>query len=968
MKVKYPIIIKYLKKWIMLNMILLLAFACQNSDFDSATDINNETVRISFNASYSDVATRSTQSSYYENRIENIFLFVFDSHNGQRIDSKYYDFESLFGSEAEGNYDNGTLDINIPRGQSVKIYGIANIDNNIVSIYREDLEEIQNVQDLSNLKVSLSQRTVSRGSAFVMSGTIEDKFNNPVVLNAESLKAYTKHNLVFKRLDSKVFFHVETLNDATFAPKYWKVKKVATKAYLTDSKSVSTDSRYYFDTEEYPFEDDGTGFSFYALENIQLPKKQVFDNEYYKREVQYKHPIYGSTKPGQNVQNGDFVYAPTQATYVEFAGELKYTDTDTNRPVVADVKYTVHLGYKHQDVNDYSLTRNTEYHYYISLQSATSIEVEVKTGFEEQPGAEGHITKGEQTITVDAHYSSQILKFNYNDINHITWYVKTPFANGYREDFQYKKGDSDWVLFRINRRNRDYYGQYDYYSKEMEDFPGSSIEKMHRPNASIQELLDFRSNKLMTANQLVQVLHFSKLYEEKDYYGNNYSHSYFDENNEIIITAFINEYYYHEHPITGNRDAKLWKMFVNQPDRIITFLNHTGFSPDGNSSVVSSILSIRQQAIQTIYNTSSADLETAWGTERIQETENLPFALRPLHSGVSDKTIKRYNSKSNGRKNQIEILKSERVTSWSSVINYRTNTLEYNYNAIKYACMQRNRDENGDGRIDNEEVKWYLSSIDQLTDLWIGENSMDQNAKLFHHQYAEKDAWYLSSTVTQSFMGKDLNTWYRSQYDFWDNPWVLWAKEGSSTGLMENIPNAETTQKYNYRCVRNLGMDNDKDASKEPQDFVQVERNSIIKLPYLDRKSIRSYTQSSELPLHNERDADNMPWTAFEVHTKVQYGGYNWPEMTQRIDRGQSPCPKGYRVPNQRELAIMVSRLKKDAKWSSDNHFSRTAYSMNPLGGTRYSFSVTSKGGLLYLINTENDRGSVRCVRDINYY
>ena len=38
------------------------------------------------------------------------------------------------------------------------------------------------------------------------------------------------------------------------------------------------------------------------------------------------------------------------------------------------------------------------------------------------------------------------------------------------------------------------------------------------------------------------------------------------------------------------------------------------------------------------------------------------------------------------------------------------------------ACMSRNRDENGNGRIDADEVKWYLATVDQYKGLWIGED------------------------------------------------------------------------------------------------------------------------------------------------------------------------------------------------------------------------------------------------------
>lgn len=64
--------------------------------------------------------------------------------------------------------------------------------------------------------------------------------------------------------------------------------------------------------------------------------------------------------------------------------------------------------------------------------------------------------------------------------------------------------------------------------------------------------------------------------------------------------------------------------------------------------------------------------------------------------------------------------------------------------------MQRNRDLNGNGKIDPDEVRWYMAAIDQLSDLWIGENSFDAEARLFKGSTWEED-WYVSSTVPQRY-------------------------------------------------------------------------------------------------------------------------------------------------------------------------------------------------------------------------
>ena len=40
--------------------------------------------------------------------------------------------------------------------------------------------------------------------------------------------------------------------------------------------------------------------------------------------------------------------------------------------------------------------------------------------------------------------------------------------------------------------------------------------------------------------------------------------------------------------------------------------------------------------------------------------------------------------------------------------------------SLRYFCMARNRDNNGDGKIDRSELRWYTASIKQLVGLYVG--------------------------------------------------------------------------------------------------------------------------------------------------------------------------------------------------------------------------------------------------------
>ncbi|MEG1545512.1 MAG: hypothetical protein RR382_13495, partial [Tannerellaceae bacterium] len=131
-------------------------------------------------------------------------------------------------------------------------------------------------------------------------------------------------------------------------------------------------------------------------------------------------------------------------------------------------------------------------------------------------------------------------------------------------------------------------------------------------------------------------------------------------------------------------------------------------------------------------------------------------------------------------------------------------------------------------------------------------------------------------------------------------------------------------------------------------------------LSNLNPKSIRAYTQQAELQPHHERSAENMPWKNFEIYDKVSGSGYSWNSLQDLITGGKSPCAsiagKKWRVPNQRELAIMLSRMPDIRGVVSCTSYSFSAVSNKP------GFSVASSG----LMTVAGDRmGGTRCVRDL---
>lgn len=202
----------------------------------------------------------------------------------------------------------------------------------------------------------------------------------------------------------------------------------------------------YFTTEEMPFEtterDDNYlytsgGFVFYMPENRKTPKQAISGEglsaaEQYALREEREHKNTGdyTDKPGQQFENGDFAYAPANATYVEMSGTLSYKD-DKGNTVNADVTFTVHLGYADGNPNDYDTRRNTRYIYTVTLRGINDIRLEVESDGEEneqRPGYEGNVIFSQDGLyELDAHYDRELITINRSMVPTMTWGVQTAF-------------------------------------------------------------------------------------------------------------------------------------------------------------------------------------------------------------------------------------------------------------------------------------------------------------------------------------------------------------------------------------------------------------------------------------------------------------------------------------------------------------------------------------------------------------
>ena len=262
---------------------------------------------------------------------------------------------------------------------------------------------------------------------------------------------------------------------------------------------------------------------------------------------------------------------------------------------------------------------------------------------------------------------------------------------------------------------------------------------------------------------------------------------------------------------------------------------------------------------------------------------------------------------------------------------------------------------NGNGTIEDNEVRWYLPSINQMVGMWTGRNGFSSSeVYLFNGD---------PSTITDEVA--------RRKYHFQNSSDVMfWAEEGAATG------NNNNDNPLDYRCVRNLGAyyNDTPERGKEPSDYVKYDSNTrIFDLTNMNSKAIRSELYTGELAVTDELNQANRPYKYFKVAKNLSSE-----TITQKqVYSGQSPCTayseigngsdKGtWRMPNQRELMLIVSYIS-----STDQTLSRTRSALalkknSSYGSIFYQQVQTNSMNIIGLYAGRDDtKFPVRCVKDV---
>lgn len=888
------------------------------------------TVRFAVNLPKAEViTTKSLESGTGDDRIDNLYLIAFKA-NGQYETCEQVqilnDKEVLFHVESGEKY----------------IYAIANPSNGVYKditawITSEVMKGNLNRTDFLSQVVNLQTDNVSNisGAGLMVGGfCLTRPTKDTEVLDIESCTINPSSDGVFvnsgaiwlQRMRSEVIFHIN--ENPYFSLTSYEIRNVPRQSALFYSTNINPNDNKedYFNIKENA-KSGQNQFSFYMLENTLKPENSDNITSVADREKSENYPTY--------------------STYVVLKGTYKGESALPGggfANVDATVTYNIHLGKgagnDAADYSDFSTYRNKQYIYNITVTGVSSIIAEVESNDLNDPRAEGDvIIKEEGTILYcDAHYETRVISFNRDEIpaEGLFYTAKTPFGDE----------DIDWVKFYRNEEGQ----------KEAANY----TNVINSPE------------KLMNVEELLEDLNAWNIEEEAVRY----------------YTCFVNEFFYKDRALST---------FVNAEDRTL-LIGAKGQFQDiniGNSSVLRGKYTFKQRSIKSIFKLDDEHVYS-WGIETWNETGRLVFGLNDqggdLKGGVG-------TDSENGYNNQIKFLANIK-NDWGQAINYsfitesinNSDVPEYNlqpnkdkspyaFTGAMFACMQRNRDENGNGKIDPDEVKWYLPASNQYITLWMGADAL-KDATLFNEntRHRSKDNHYYTSTK-----GKN----------------IYWSEEGITAQKMAGTDLGGTGQSGSdrqYRCVRNL-RGNENVSSIFTVNAPSSNHLKVMPTNLVD-ESLRKERLTKEIDSANghllDTDDSNRPYKGgFEYYTDVTVNIFydqdgnnkmgqvtSWKGFYENANSypENSYCAQymkneghgtGWRMPSQRELALMFMSTSVNGGAA----VSRTLHAIVPPGSSAQNINDGSEYNNLthtYVWDSGHHLGEVkaysmklRCVRDL---
>ena len=904
-----------------------------------------------------------------ERAVENLRIYIFSKATDNLVGYKYFSKDDLTFTDdsSQPGYDRTATVSNIPTSTGeVYIYAIANAltsqykvtDNAILNIDESNLSHLTRETFLSATCTRQLGSINPADNRFVMSGFANDGKPVTIARKAGTTEAEItdptdgdhKRVKLYKIL-SKNKITVVSGDGVTFKPEYMEIHNVPQVYGLMRGNNVAPSGFETFDRIIWS----ENSYQCYLPANVQTTT--ATPTSFNDREKN----TYDDT--GKKT----FVNAPANATYVVIHG--KYQGGD----YAGDLSYTVHLGDFSKSMADFSVAANSNYEYTLTIKGVNNFIAESrKEAGADDPGSEGVVIfKGTDILEVDCHYEARAMKFSMSELNQIInvdhygyiLKIQTAFCetismivdgNGNIYDAAEFKtqsnptvlttvgadgmpvdasrilisGDADFDWVRFVKNTGYYSSSYTPLQK-----PGCKVSSTH----AISDVCAYPGR----ANTQTIFQFLRDLYKA----GKAQTASYFNATDEqsdkvVYVTCFVDENYY---------SKKNWTEYVNKSEpRRMYFANELFVSADGQSSFAKAKYVVSQKSIWTFYKLDPT--LKPFGLESVSEEKAQKV---DVVSGTNQSTQwwdGRASAVSNNR-NKDFYASSTKSTGKQDI-----------YTGAYKACMSRNRDENGNGTIDENEIKWYLASVNQYKGMWAGEEAFDSEARLFkatESEWTDLNTAFVNGGSNVNEKNKALKKWH---YFTCSSANTFWAEEGCATSDDNNATMV--------RCIRTLASNSE---GLESAETYYSYKDNIVELK-LNDVALRT-PQSGGFQTYFERGNDsnklykkfkiasaNLPDTYPKEQVISETKGAGFIAASDDVCQNAAGYGGSWRVPNQRELSIM----------SAVNTSLQDIYSCTSFTGVQENYYKNSDGqaygfvlsGTQMTLAVSKNYG-VRCVMDV---
>lgn len=854
------------------------------------------------------------------------------------------------------------------RTGQVYIYAVANITTSQYSLAEDDLKLLTNIDPLnlsaSNLTLS-AFRNINFNRTRDGLNPLDDRYmmvgsvngGNPVTIARNGNQAQITNptatadkELRMYRLLSKNTVNISAASGVTFTLTSYGLYNVPNGGSLvkSDEQTATFDATYPNEFARL-LTTDQSKISFYLPENMAGKGQNI---------AIWQDREKNSYATGEK----DFTNAPDNSTYLVLRGNYSKGDYQ------ASVEYSVHLGDFGTDMADFNVERNFSYIYNITISGVTDIIVEAKKEGD-RPAEEGIVLKkanANSIMEVDCHYEARVMTFTKEEVlaeatRGLMLKLETAFGkskvlyvradgvyNGPLADDTKLAGFTDGKINQADLANCIESGnELDY--KWLHFVRNTTSNRMTNGSALTNVAKYPGDNNELGGSMVNGTAHMDVFTFLRQLVADATSATptvFFTGNTTTEnITCFIDENYYPD---------KSWAEYVNkEEDRVAYFLTEDFAVSSDNKSIYMVIkYAIKQKSIWTFYNPAMAETVNAFGVESVSEE---------WISSSTDTTIPSANRNDN---NGFTAAKGYQTGQYfySGSIELKAGQ-QNQYTTVRKACMSRNRDADGNGTINGNEMRWYVATINQYMGLSVGMEVIPTSSRLFDindmHNFPEGENY------------QDVAEYHYFSASSGNNQ-IYWAEEVVSTSSVAGSWYNNYGYARHVRCLRTL--ESHANGERDSDRFYDESVNNIVDVSKVNPGALRPY-HNGGFPTHYETDEQNKLYTRFEIapqrlSTAVGYEsvkGTATKMLTADDDLCQQAANYGgaWRVPNARELSLMiiVGNLGTTDYWAS------TRFNGNRYGGNGNGYrTFESTRGFAYderMTISAPTEAYVRCVRDV---